>query len=265
MALLHPGPSVLVTLLFVASAGAAQHRLPDPLTILRLSAIMLPTQFAIGALNDLCDLDLDRLTKPQKPLVAGIVRPWLAGAVALAGFGIGQGVAATFPLPTLPLAAGCAAAGISYDLGLKRGPLSWLPWWVGFSCLPLCAWAAEQHLATRAAIAVGPLALFLALSLHLANAAPDAAADRQAGSTGLAVRLGADRSRRLSLGLAALAALAAPLAAPLLGQPLPIVALGALPLLATAALLALRPRLRPFPILAPAMAVLSALWVLSLP
>ena len=86
-----------------------------------------------------------------------------------------------------------------------------------------------------------------------------------AGSSGLAVRLGADRSRRLSLGLSGLAAVAAPLAAPFLGQPLPVVALGALPLLATSALLAMRPRLRPFPILAPAMGVLTAVWVFSLP
>jgi 4-hydroxybenzoate polyprenyltransferase len=254
-----------VTACFIAAAGAARHRLPDPLTALALVGIMLPVQFAIGALNDLCDRDADRLAKPHKPLASGALRPVTAAMVAAAGFALGIGVAATFPLPTLPLAAACAAAGVGYDLGLKRGALSWLPYWVGFACLPLTAAAAVGALTLRVTAAAPPFALVLALSLHLANSVPDVASDRRAGSTGLAVRLGATWSWRLCLALAGLAAVGATVLSPALGQPLPVVALGALPLLALSLGLALRPGTPPFPLLAPAAAVLTTAWLLALP
>ena len=265
LALLHPGPSLLVTACFVAAAAAARHRFPDPLTAARLAGVMLPLQFAIGALNDLCDRDLDRLAKPRKPLASGALSPAIAAATAVTGFALGLGVAATFPLPTLPLAAACAAAGIAYDVGLKRGMLSWLPLWVGFSCLPLTAGAAVRHLTAPVVLAAPPLALALALSLQLANALPDIETDRRSGAAGLAARLGCAWSWRLSLGFAVLAAVAAIVAAPALGQPVAVVALGALPLLGVAGGLAARPLARPFPLLAPAMAIIAAAWLVALP
>jgi 4-hydroxybenzoate polyprenyltransferase len=265
LALVHPAPSLLVTACFVATAASAHRRRPEPSTILRLVLVMLPLQLAIGALNDLCDLDLDRLAKPAKPLVAGTASASTARALTAAGVGVGLASAATFGAPTLALAAGCAASGIAYDLGLKRGRLSWLPWWTGFTCLPLCAWAAAGRLSPRPAAAAPPLALLLALSLHLANAAPDAADDLRAGSTGLAARLGAARARRLSCALAAAAAAAAPAMAPALGQPVAAVGAGAAPLLGTALALALQRRARPFPPLAAATAVLIGVWVVTLP
>ncbi len=263
--LLHPGPSLLVTACFVAAAAAARHQIPGVLTDLRLATVMLPQQLAIGALNDLCDRDPDRVAKPDKPLVSGAVVPGVAWAATLAGFALAMGVAATFPLPTLPLAAVCAGAGVAYDLGLKRGAFSWLPYWVGFACLPLAAGAAMGHLSARVAVAAPPLALALALSIHLANTLPDVEADRRSGAAGLAVRLGARWTRHLCLGLGVLAGVAACSAAPALGQPVVVVALGALPLVAASAALAALGHSRPFPVLAPAAAVLAAVWLLALP
>jgi len=115
------------------------------------------------------------------------------------------------------------------------------------------------------AVAAPPLALALALSIQLANALPDIEADRRSGSAGLAVRLGAVWARRLSLGLAALAGVAAIAAAPALSQPIAAVALGAAPLLGVALLLVLHPLPRPFPLLAPAAGMLAAVWLLALP
>ncbi len=138
--------------------------------------------------------------------------------VTIGGLVLGPVMAATFPLPTVLLAATGAGAGVAYDLWLQRGLLSWFPYWVAFVASPLCAWATVGHLDRRAAIAVPPLALVLALSLHLANASPDVAADRSSGEAGLAVRLGERWSRRLSLILALVAGVAAVLAAAALGQ-----------------------------------------------
>ncbi|MGD0833306.1 MAG: UbiA family prenyltransferase [Candidatus Dormibacteria bacterium] len=265
LALLHPGPSLLVTACFVAAVAAARHRPPDLTTGIRLVLVMLPIQFAIGALNDLCDREADRVTKPRKPLASGAVAPRVAVGVTAAGLLLGVATAATFPLPTVALAATGAGAGVAYDLWLQRGLLSWFPYWVAFVALPLCAWATVGHLDRRAALAVPPLALVLALSLHLANAGPDAAADRSSGAAGLAARLGARWSRRLSLWLAAVAAAAAVLAAPVLGQPAGVVLLGAIPLLGAAAVLAALRGARTFPALACGTAILVAVWLLALP
>jgi 1,4-dihydroxy-2-naphthoate octaprenyltransferase len=136
---------------------------------------------------------------------------------------------------------------------------------VGFACLPLTAGATVQHLTLRVVIAAPPLALALALSLQLANSLPDIEGDRRGGAGGLAVRLGAVWSRRLSLGMAALAGVAATVAAPALGQPVPVVIAGALPLVGVSATLALRPFPRPFLLLAPAVGIFTAVWLLALP
>ena len=264
LTLLHPGPSLLVTACLVAAFGAARQALPSLPVALRLVALMLPIQFAIGALNDVCDEQLDRHAGKAKPLVLGVVSPAAALAVALGGFGLGIGMGATFPAPTLALAAVAAAAGAGYDLGLKRGALSWAPWWIGFTSLPLLGWAAAGMPLARLVAAVPPLTLLLAVGLQLANALPDIAADRRQGSAGLGVRLGARWSRRLSLGLCSAAVVASVAAAPLLGQPLWLVSAGGAPLLAAACLLALRPRLRPFPLLAGGAGVLAAVWLAAL-
>lgn len=265
LSLLHPGPSLLVTACFVAAVAAARHRVPDLPTGVRLVLVMLPIQFAIGALNDLCDRESDRVTKPRKPLASGAAAPGLAVGVTIGGLVLGPVMAATFPLPTVLLAATGAGAGVAYDLWLQRGLLSWFPYWVAFVALPLCAWATVGHLDRRAAIAVPPLALVLALSLHLANASPDVAADRSSGEAGLAVRLGERWSRRLSLILALVAGVAAVLAAAALGQSAVVVLLGALPLLGTAAVLATLRSARTFPVLACGTVVLVAVWLLALP
>jgi 4-hydroxybenzoate polyprenyltransferase len=254
-----------VTACFVAAAGAARHRFPDLPVAVRLVLLMLPIQFAIGALNDLCDRDLDGAAKPRKPLASGAVNPAVAVVVTVAGLALGLGMAATFPLPTVGLAAAGAGAGVAYDAGLQRGVLSWLPYWIGFVALPLCAGAAMQRVDWRAAIALPPLALVLALSLHLANAGPDVMTDRAAGAGGLPARLGSRRSRWLSLGLSCLAGVAAVgLAAPS-GQSAVVVLLGAAPLLGASAILAVQPRRRIFPALACGTAILAAVWLVALP
>ncbi len=265
IALVHPGPSLLVTASLVAAAGAARHAVPGPGESLRLAVTMLPIQLAIGALNDLCDQGLDRSAgRRTKPLVSGAVRPRTAALVTVLGFALGLGAATTLPLPAVLLAAVAALAGAGYDLGLKRGALSWVPWWAGFTALPLLGWAAAGVPLGRLAAAVPGLTLGLALSLQLANALPDIAGDRSGGSSGLGVRLGPRWSRRASLGLAALTAAAALSLSPILGQAPWLVGAGVAPLMAGSLLLAVRPRIRPFPVLAAGAGVMATFWLVAL-
>ena len=111
---------------------------------------------------------------------------------------LGLAVAATVNLATLVLGGAALAAGLAYDLGLRRTVLSWVPWWGGMAVLPLTAYATAGAIPSRLFVLV-PLAALVALGLHFANALPDIEADRAAGVHSLPVgdredRGGAGRS-----------------------------------------------------------------------
>jgi 4-hydroxybenzoate polyprenyltransferase len=248
--LLHPGPSLLVTAVTVGAAGIALRGAPSWSLALRLVLLMLPAQFAIGVVNDLADASADREAKPHKPLVRGVLRPRIAAALAavllatLAGLG----------------------AGLAYDLGLKRGRLSLLPWWVGFTALPVCAFAAAGRL-PRALWWCVPLTAFLALGLHCANVLPDLEDDRRGGVVSLPVLLGMRRARAVALGgLVASAALTAALAVPL-RQSIAILAVawGVVAVCVAAAALVPGAARAPFPLLALGSAALAVGWLAALP
>jgi hypothetical protein len=106
----------------------------------RLAFGMLGLQFAIGAVNDLADAPRDRLSRPHKPLPAGLVEPRQATAVAVMTVGLGLWSAGS--VGPAPLAVGIVglADGLAYDLRLKGTVLSWLPFAAGVALLPVYAW-----------------------------------------------------------------------------------------------------------------------------
>ena len=264
--LLHPGPSLLVTAVTVGAAAMARHAAPPAGLALRLVLLMLPAQFAIGAANDLADAGADRGSKPHKPLVRGAIsRRWAAGVVIVC-VALSLGSAASFSPAVLGLTAARLAAGLAYDLRLKRGRASWAPWWVAFTALPLCAYAAAGRFELQLWWAV-PLTALLALSLHCANALPDIAGDRRSGVASLPALLGEGRSLALAIGsLVAVVVATAALARPLQqgGPWLPLA--WALVLLASAAVASVPPlRRAPFPLLAVSAAALAVAWLAALP
>lgn len=264
--LLHPGPSLLVTAVTVAAAAIALRAAPDASLAVRLVLLMLPAQFAIGAANDLADLAADRAAKPHKPLVRGAVRPVTALLATLGFVAVSLGSAASLGPPVLAATAVGLAAGLAYDLGLKRGAASWVPWWVAFTALPLCAYAAAGRF-TLALWWCVPVTAILAIGLHCANALPDIEGDRRSGVVSLPVALGERRARRLALaGPLATVALTGALAAPLhqRGPWLPL-AWAAVVLATTGAASSRRLGARPFVVLAPACAVLAIAWLGALP
>jgi 4-hydroxybenzoate polyprenyltransferase len=84
----------------------------------------------------------------------------------------------------------------SYNVWLKRTPLSVLPFVVSFGLLPAIVTLADRPpvLATPAAIGAGAL---LGVAAHFSNVLPDLADDRATGIVGLPHRLG----RRVSGGV----------------------------------------------------------------
>ena len=255
---------MLVTLVFVALAALAGRGVPDALRILQLIGTMLPIQLCIGVINDVVDLPADTVAQPYKPLVRGVMgRRTAAWLGAMLG-AIGLASAAAINLGTLGLGAAALAAGLSYDLGLRRTVLSWVPWWGGMAVLPLASYASAGAIPSQLLVLI-PLSALIAMGLHLANALPDIDTDRAAGVRSLPVLIGAGASRWAAPSVVAVTGvIAAAIAGPLHQAGwlffAGVVALGC----GVLAVVATRAR-RPFPILAVATAVFAITWLGSLP
>jgi 4-hydroxybenzoate polyprenyltransferase len=260
----HTGPSVLVTVVLVAIAGLAGHAVPDAVLILQLIGAMLPVQFCIGVINDVADVSADAVSKPHKPLTRGVIAPSTATRVGVALGAVGLGIAATVNWATLGLDAVALGAGLSYDLGLRRTRLSWVPWWGGIAVLPLEGYASVGSIPTRL-FAVIPLAGLIAIGLHFANALPDIDGDRAAGRRSLPVLAGADRSRWAGPSFLGAAGVLAVAAAGPIGQAGWVFFSGVTVLVGGLVSVVVRRSPRPFPILAVATAIFAIAWLASLP
>ncbi len=193
--LLHFGPSLFTTLAFAVYIALAAHGLPALGPAALLLGGQLATQFAISLFNDYWDLPADRLTKPDKPIPAGVVsaRTVRCWGTALAG------VALALAMPLGPRTLACAAvglgAGLLYDWRWKRTLASPLPFAAGFGVLPLWAWAGVGRAWEPPVLVGAALTAWLVLALHLADTLPDLEADQTVGVRGLAHRLGPEAAR----------------------------------------------------------------------
>ncbi len=194
-------------------------------------------QTAIGATNDLCDIEHDRVARPQKPLPSGRIGRHAATAYA-AGAAL-VGVAISFALTPLAgvIAAAGLAAGAVYDAWLNRTAWSWLPFAVGLPLVPAFGWAAVRGDLPSGFAALVALGALAGAALALANGLADFDADTSVGRGGLAYRLGRRRSELvLALLQATLLLVAAvvvaegsmpPLAVGALAIAVPVIAAGA--------------------------------------
>ncbi|HEY5319889.1 MAG TPA: UbiA family prenyltransferase [Galbitalea sp.] len=183
----HPGPALAVTVIaIVLGIGVGL----DPVRLLLLGLAVLANQVSVGLSNDWIDADRDRavgrMDKPvaQGRISVGVVRntAWAAAAASI--------------LLSLPL--GLAATGAqalfiasawSYNAGLKKTPLSVLPYIVSFGILPTLVTLSSSAPAVAAPWTFGVGAL-LGVGAHFANVLPDLDDDRATGVRGLPHRLG---------------------------------------------------------------------------
>lgn len=191
--IVHPFPSILVaglTTVLALSAGGQD----SPGTTAVLGVGMLLYQFSIGITNDLRDVDDDRHEKPWKPLVSDAVSQRLAFVTLIAFASSGIALTALLGWQAWLIGLAQLAAGLTYDIWLKRTAFSWLPYAIAFPLVP--AWV---HVALGAWEPylwwAFPLGIALGFAVHLANQAPDAAADR----SGLPGMLGEVRSRWIAI------------------------------------------------------------------
>ena len=78
---------------------------------------------AANALNDVFDLEIDRINRPRRPLPAGQLTPKTARLMAGVGTAVGVGVAATLSVLHLALALAAVGGLLLYNARLKRVPL----------------------------------------------------------------------------------------------------------------------------------------------
>jgi geranylgeranylglycerol-phosphate geranylgeranyltransferase len=262
--LTHPGPSLLVTAVTVAAAGLLTRRLPSERTTVGLVLVMLPSQFAIGALNDWADAASDRVSKSFKPIARGVVQRRHAALIAALLLLVSLGTGAWLGINVLLVALLGAAAGVAYDLALKRTPFAVVAWWAGFTTVPLIAMVMTGHL--RGGVETVPLCGLLATALLIANGLPDIEGDRRAGERTLPVVLGVPASQWVMSG-AMLAASGSVLAliGPLAQGGLAFLAAALFAAGAAVGLLPVRARRLSFPILAVCVAAATVSWLAALP
>lgn len=164
--------------------------------MLLIAAAIIGSQATVGVVNDLRDRDLDAVAKPSKPLIAGRVTArgaYLLDTIALL---VALACGAAISIRSLLFVIGMTAAGLIYDLWLKRTALSFLPYIFGLPLLPLWAWTCVRDAPPRLWLTY-PLGILIGFGLHLANALPDAGRDAAGGVRGVVQVVGTRASMLL--------------------------------------------------------------------
>lgn len=186
-------PHLWAVLVVVGATGAfgllASDGEPDPRRFTLLLLGMLGGQLAVGALNEWCDRESDALHKPHKPIPAGLISP--TEALGVTGFGLALMVVCGALLGAVELLVLCIAngCGLIYDLGVKRTPVSWLPYLVALPLVPIWAWLVMDGFQPLL-LWLYPIGGLLIVAIHLSQVLPDIAGDRTQGERGLGVFLG---------------------------------------------------------------------------
>jgi len=155
---------------------------------------MFCLQVSIGAVNDIADIELDRVGKPAKPIPAGMVSVPVARAWAIGAGGLGLALAS--PSGFLAVAVGAVGLGLGYlyDLSLSRTLLSWLPLTLALPLVPIFAWLGATGEVPSPLFAILPIALLAGAALTIGNGLVDVERDVVAGKPTIPVRLGRARA-----------------------------------------------------------------------
>jgi 4-hydroxybenzoate polyprenyltransferase len=175
---------------------------------------MFCLQVSIGAVNDIADVELDRVGKPAKPIPAGMVTVPMARAWAIGAGGLGLALALPSGVPTVVVGAAGLGLGYLYDLSLSRTVLSWLPLTLALPLVPVFAWLGATGGVPSGLLGLVPIAVLAGAALTVANGLVDVERDVLAGKPTIPVRLGRARAWVVHAGLFAVAVAMAFLLAP---------------------------------------------------
>lgn len=211
----HPGPTAAVTVLsglLAASLGYPVAR------VLVIALAILLGQLSIGFSNDWIDASRDRASgRSDKPVAQGLVTVAMVRRAAVSTAVVALAVSVALGPRAAVAHAILIASGWAYNAGLKRTPLSVLPFVVSFGILPAVVTLAGQEGVPPAAWAVAVGAVF-GVSIHFTNVLPDLADDEATDVRGLPHRLGARMSGLVAFGALVVAAILT-LVGPLVAHP----------------------------------------------
>lgn len=209
----HAVPIIVVMTATAAFALIAARGWPGTAAMGWLLLAMFGGQLAIGAANELVDAELDAMTKPTKPIPAGLVTRRGAWTVTVAGLVVMTVASLWFSVPVFLVCALGTGVGIAYSIWFKRTIWSWIPYLVALPLLPIWVWLALSEV-DAGLFAIYPIGAAAVVAIQIAQSIPDVAADRDGGVRTLAVALGDDRARLACWGSLLFAALLAALLAP---------------------------------------------------
>lgn len=163
-------------------------------TLLRVWLVVLCGHSTIGITNDYLDRHRDAIAQPYKPLPSGLVGATFTRNFIIILMVIEAALAFTLGSGATLLALVATASGLMYDFYLKDSYLSWVPYLLSFTSLPLFIWAGLDRFEPKL-LWLYPPALLLVIGLNLANSLPDIATDiEKHQSRGLGHLLGQQRA-----------------------------------------------------------------------
>lgn len=210
----HATPIMAVLLGTAGFAFIARGGWPGGVDLAMLLVAMFGAQIAIGAVNELVDVELDRASKPTKPIPAGLVSVRGATIMVVAGMGLMIAGSLRFSLAAFAFCALGAGLGIAYSFWFKRSVWSWVLYVLAIPLIPIWVWTALADV-PRGVLVLYPIAIPGLVALQLAQSLPDIEADRSVKVETLAVRLGERGARLATWGLLMLMVVAAAVLAPI--------------------------------------------------
>ena len=214
--LLRPVNGALMGLIVVVGALVASRWRPPPAPALAVGALVgfLLTGSAM-VLNDIADLEIDRINDPDRPLPSGRVGVGEAWAIFAALSALGLGLAAANGVPELALAAASYAVAVAYDL---RGKRTGLPGnaMVAFTGVSPLLYGGLLAGAVTPALALEALMVFLVMvGREVVKGVADVEGDAARGVETVAVSRGPAFASRLAAALVLSAVALSPLPAAL--------------------------------------------------
>lgn len=190
----HAAPIIVVMTATAAFALIASDGWPGLGPMARLLGAMFGGQVAIGAVNEVVDVELDQISKPHKPIPAGLVSEGGARIMTIIGVIVMAALSLTFGIDAFLLCALGTGTGLAYSVWFKRTIWSWIPYLVALPLLPIWAWTALSEV-EPGMFAIYPIGAAAVIAVQIAQSLPDVESDRQANVRTLAVALGATRAR----------------------------------------------------------------------
>ncbi len=187
--LTHPGPVTIHVLGVAVFALLAARSHVDWRVILLVIAAHAAMQCSISMMNDYCDHHLDARSKPEKPIVRGLVTPREALIASIVMMLLMLVLLLFLPPLALLISLCYLALGQAYNLGLKSTPWSGLVFALAIPLIPVYALAGVGSFPLTAFWIV-PIGFLLGVVLNLANSLPDIESDSAGNVTTLAVKLG---------------------------------------------------------------------------